>query len=205
MIKHLVFFKLSGQGMKQRDVIVEKLNNLKNEIINIRALEVGVNFAKEERAFDLSLTVVFDSKEDLEDYEMNEKHLELITLLKSLDTNTTIVDYEIAKEKPSKEFGNASIIKKANMYFDGKVTSRTIYDNDGSRKTLGIMLPGTYTFTAQEAEHMEIIAGNVDVEVMGDGSNSENIKGGSYFEVPANTSFNIVVNEPTDYCCTYIK
>ena len=34
---------------------------------------------------------------------------------------------------------------------------------------------------------------------------SENITGGGYFEVPANSSFNIIVNEPTDYCCTYIK
>lgn len=205
MIKHIVFFKLSEQGMKQRDVIVSKLNNLKNEIELIRALEVGVNFADEERAFDISLTVVVDSKEALEDYAMNEKHVEIIILLKSLDTDTKIVDYEIAKEKQSIEFGNASIIKKANMYFDGKVTSRTVYENDGTRKTLGIMMPGTYTFTAEDAEHMEIIAGNVDVEVIGDASNSENIQGGSYFEVPANTSFNIIVNEPTDYCCTYIK
>jgi uncharacterized protein YaiE (UPF0345 family) len=205
MIKHIVFFKLSKQGMKQRDVIVEKLNNLKNEINFIRALEVGVNFTDEERAFDIALTVLVDDKDALQDYASHEKHVELVTFIKSLDTVAKVVDYEIKKEQPSKEFGNASIIKKANIYFDGKVTSRTVYENDGSRKTLGIMMPGTYTFAAQDAEHMEIIAGNVDVEVIGDGSNSENIKGGGYFEVPANTSFNIVVNEPTDYCCTYIK
>jgi purine/pyrimidine-nucleoside phosphorylase len=205
MIKHIVFFKLSKQGMKQRDAIVEKLNNLKDEIESIRALEVGVNFTDEERAFDIALTVIVDNKDALQDYASHEKHVEFVTFIKSLDTVAKVVDYEIKKEQPSKEFGNASIVKKANIYFGGKVTSRTVYENDGSRKTLGIMMPGTYTFTAEDAEHMEIIAGNVDVEVIGDGSNSENIKGGSYFEVPANTSFNIVVNEPTDYCCTYIK
>ncbi|MEA2049278.1 MAG: pyrimidine/purine nucleoside phosphorylase [Campylobacterota bacterium] len=101
------------------------------------------------------------------------------------------------------EFGNANIIKKANQYFDGQVTSRTVIHSDGSRKTLGIMMPGAYTFGTQEAEHMEILAGHVEVEFPDD-SNKEVIKGGEYFEVPANSSFDIKVLEVTDYCCTYI-
>jgi len=38
------------------------------------------------------------------------------------------------------EFNNVSIVKKANIYFDGKVTSRSLIFPDGSRKT--IMSPG---------------------------------------------------------------
>ena len=57
MIKHVVFFKLSEQGMDKQDEIVEMLNNLKDEIDFVRALEVGVNFADEDRAFDIALTV----------------------------------------------------------------------------------------------------------------------------------------------------
>jgi uncharacterized protein YaiE (UPF0345 family) len=205
MIKHIVFFKLSEYGMEQRDLIVEKLNNLKKEIDLIRALEVGINFAEEERAFDIALTVILDDKDALLDYASHEKHVELVTFLKLLDTHTKVVDYEVENQKLSKVFGNASIIKKANIYFEGKVTSRTIYEAEGEIKTLGMMMPGTYTFGTQDAEHMEIIAGDIDVTVSGDGSNSEHIKGGGYFEVPANSSFNIIVNEPTDYCCTYIK
>jgi len=205
MIKHIVFFKLSDEGMEQQDVIVEKLNNLKEEIDFIRALEVGVNFAEEERAFDIALTIIVDDKEALLDYASHEKHVEFVTFVKALDTHTKVVDYEIEKQKPSKEFGNASIIKKANMYFDGQVTSRTVYESDGTRKTLGIMMPGSYTFGTDDAEHMEIIAGEVEVEIKGEEGNLEIIKGGEYFEVPANSSFDIKVNEPTDYCCTYIK
>ena len=37
------------------------------------------------------------------------------------------------------EFVNARIIKKANIYYDGKVTSRTVFTETGERKTLGIM------------------------------------------------------------------
>jgi purine/pyrimidine-nucleoside phosphorylase len=203
MIKHIVFFKLSEDGLKQKDLIVEKLNSLKDDIDFIRALEVGINFDNSDRAFDLSLTVVVDSKDALNNYAVNEKHVKVVEFIKSLDTQTKVVDYEIAKA-PTGEFGNASIIKKANLYFDGQVTSRTVIEADGNTKTLGIMMPGTYTFGTDLAEHMEILAGHVEVEFPDD-SNKETIKGGEYFEVPANSSFDIKVLEVTDYCCTYIK
>ncbi len=203
MIKHIVFFKLSEDGLKQKDLVVEKLNSLKDDIDFIRALEVGINFDNSDRAFDISLTVIVDSKDALNEYAINEKHLKVVEFLKSLDTQTKVVDYEIAKA-PAGEFGNASIIKKANQYFDGQVTSRTVIEADGNRKTLGIMMPGTYTFGADLAEHMDILAGHVEVEFPDD-SNIETVKGGEYFEVPANSSFDIKVLEVTDYCCTYIK
>ena len=51
------------------------------------------------------------------------------------------------------EFKNVTVIKKANVYFDGKVTSRTVMFPDGSKKTLGVMLPGEYEFsTADKAQ-----------------------------------------------------
>jgi uncharacterized protein YaiE (UPF0345 family) len=44
------------------------------------------------------------------------------------------------------EFKNVTVLKKANVYFAGKVTSRTIVFPDGTKKTLGIMFPGDYEF-----------------------------------------------------------
>jgi len=203
MIKHIVFFKLP-QGFEKKDLLIEKLNNLKNEIDFIRALEVGVDFLQGDRSFDIVLTVVFGNKEDLSSYATHEKHLPVVDFIKSNAIETKVVDYEIAKQGEDGEFGNASIIKKANQYFDGQVTSRTVIEADGSKKTLGIMMPGTYTFGTVEAEHMEILAGHVEVEFPDD-NNLEVIKSGEFFEVPANSSFDIKVLEVTDYCCTYIK
>ena len=203
MIKHIVFFKLSKQGLEQKDDIIVKLNNLKDDIDFIRGLEVGVDFSKSERAYDLALTVLLDSKEDLEKYATHQKHIPVVEFLKSLDTVSKVVDYELPK-KVDGEFNNAKVTKKANIYFDGQVTSRTVIDSDGTRKTLGIMMPGSYTFETDLAEHMEILAGEVEVELSGGDSNWELIKAGEYFEVPANSSFDIKVNEITDYCCTYI-
>jgi uncharacterized protein YaiE (UPF0345 family) len=202
MIKHIVFFKLPQESIDKKDLLVEKLNNLKDQIDFIRALEVGINFANSDRAFDISLTVILDSKEALASYATHENHLPVVEFIKANGIETKVVDYEIEKH-PQGEFGNASIIKKANQYFDGQVTSRTVIEADGSKKTLGIMMPGTYTFGTEKAEHMEILAGHVEVEFPDD-SNKETIKGGEYFEVPANSSFDIKVLEVTDYCCTYI-
>ncbi len=100
---------------------------------------------------------------------------------------------------------NVDLLKKANIYFDGKVTSRNYTDNNGLVKSLGIMLPGEYTFGTKAPEKIEIISGNVDVLLSGVDSNLETFKTGDVFEVPGNSSFEIKVNEITDYCCTYFQ
>jgi len=99
---------------------------------------------------------------------------------------------------------NVDLLKKANIYFDGKVTSRNYTDSNGVIKSLGIMLPGEYTFNTKAPEKMEIISGKVEVLLEGMGSNREIFESGSIFEVPANSSFEIKVEEITDYCCTYL-
>ena len=53
-------------------------------------------------------------------------------------------------------FKNVEIKKKANVYHDGKVTSRTIITPEGEMKTLGVMLPGTYRFSTQAPEKIDI-------------------------------------------------
>ncbi|HJV66017.1 MAG TPA: pyrimidine/purine nucleoside phosphorylase [Geomonas sp.] len=101
------------------------------------------------------------------------------------------------------EFNNVSIVKEANVYFDGKVTSRTVIFSDGSKKTLGIMLPGDYAFNTGVAELMEILAGELTVQLPGS-PEWVPVKGGEAFEVPENSSFKLKVTTVTDYCCSYL-
>lgn len=102
------------------------------------------------------------------------------------------------------EFQNVTVSKKANVYFDGNVTSRTIIFMDGSKKTLGTMLPGEYEFNTADKEIMEILAG--DLEVLLPGANGwKTIKGGEAFEVPANSKFSLRVRKLADYCCSFVK
>jgi len=100
-------------------------------------------------------------------------------------------------------FNNISIEKAANVYFDGKVTSRKVTFDDGSFKTLGIMMPGDYKFATSEKELMEITAG--DCEILLPKSNEwQSIKGGESFYVPANSEFEIKAKTLIDYCCSYL-
>lgn len=101
------------------------------------------------------------------------------------------------------EFKNVTVVKKANIYFDGGVTSRTIIFPDGSRKTLGIMMPGEYAFNTGAAELMEILSGEMTVLLPGS-SEWVTIKGGEAFEVPENSSFQLKVTAVSDYCCSFL-
>lgn len=102
------------------------------------------------------------------------------------------------------EFKNVTVTKKANVYFDGKVTSRSVLFEDGSKKTLGIMLPGEYEFNTADKEIMEIISGDLEVLTANE-QGWKTIKGGEAFEVPAQSKFNLKVKSLTDYCCSFIK
>ena len=102
------------------------------------------------------------------------------------------------------EFRNVTAVKKANVYFDGKVTSRTVLFADGERKTLGIMLPGEYEFSTGDKEIMEILGGSMDVKLPGETA-FKTYREGDTFEVPSKSSFKLVVREVADYCCSYVK
>lgn len=97
---------------------------------------------------------------------------------------------------------NVTIAKKANIYFEGKVTSRTVFLQDGTKKTLGIMMPGEYEFSTELKEEMEINAGKLEYKL--EGSEWKTIEESGVFYVPAKESFQLKVHSVTDYCCSYL-
>ncbi len=103
------------------------------------------------------------------------------------------------------KFDNVTAEAKANIYFDGNVVSHTIFMPDGSKKTLGVILPGSYHFGTEAAERMDIVGGNC--EVILDGSEDEQtVASESFFEVPANSGFTIkVAGEPCHYVCSFLS
>jgi uncharacterized protein YaiE (UPF0345 family) len=101
-------------------------------------------------------------------------------------------------------FNNVTVVKKANIYFDGQVSSRTIRFADGSEKTLGVMLPGEYTFNTGAPELMEILSGELDFLL--DGADDwRTCVGGEAFEVPGKSKFTVRVRTVADYCCSFLK
>ena len=99
-------------------------------------------------------------------------------------------------------FDNVSVVKAANIYFDGQVTSRVVEFVDGSKKTLGIMMPGEYEFGTDTNELMEIQAGEMEVLLPGE-TDWQTFTAGGAFEVPKDAKFKLKVKSVSDYCCSY--
>ncbi|TGK11462.1 pyrimidine/purine nucleoside phosphorylase [Leptospira fletcheri] len=102
------------------------------------------------------------------------------------------------------QFENVTVVKKANVYFDGKVTSRTVLFPGGEKKTLGILLPGDYEFGTDVEELMEILDGDLTVLLPGE-NDWRRITGGGSFRVPAKSKFKLKVTAVSDYCCSYFS
>lgn len=106
------------------------------------------------------------------------------------------------KEGIKMEFKNVTVIKKANVYFEGKVTSRTILFEDGTKKTLGFMLAGEYEFNTDTEELMEVLGGDMEIMLKGE-TGYKTFNEGQSFVVPAKSSFKIIIGKFADYCCSY--
>ncbi len=100
-------------------------------------------------------------------------------------------------------FDSVSVVTKANVYFDGKVISHTVLFNDQTKKTLGLIYPGSYHFGTNEPERMDIVAGQCAVVLDGETSSAAYEAGGS-FSVPGNNGFTINVAEGiVEYICSF--
>jgi len=101
------------------------------------------------------------------------------------------------------EFNNVSVVSKANVYFDGKCVSHSITLADGSKKSVGVILPSMLTFNTGAPEIMETVAGSCRVKLAGE-SEWKTYGAGQSFKVPGNSSFDIEVSgEPYHYVCHF--
>jgi uncharacterized protein YaiE (UPF0345 family) len=102
------------------------------------------------------------------------------------------------------QFTNVTVPTKANTYFDGSVVSHTIILADGTKKTLGLIRPGSYHFGTDAAERMELVAGSCRVTLDGR-TDTRDHAAGTHFDVPAKSGFTIEVKTGlVEYICSYI-
>ena len=103
------------------------------------------------------------------------------------------------------QFSGVTVATKANVYFDGNVVSHTVLFPDDSKKTLGLIRPGSYHFNTGVAERMEIVAGSCKVTL--DGSKETRDYGaGTYFDVPSKSGFTIAVESGLcEYICSFLS
>ena len=97
---------------------------------------------------------------------------------------------------------NVTLTTQANVYFDGKCVSHSFTLADGTKKSVGVVLPATLTFNTGAAEIMECVGGGCEYKLAG--SDEWKSSGpGERFSIPANSSFDIRVAEQYHYICHY--
>ena len=100
------------------------------------------------------------------------------------------------------QFDNVSVQKTANVYFEGKCVSHSLTLADGTKKSVGVILPATLTFNTGAPEIMEVLQGQCSVTLAGE-TTSQTYGAGQSFNVPGNSSFVIVVTETLHYVCHF--
>ena len=95
-----------------------------------------------------------------------------------------------------------SVNTQANVYFDGKCVSHSLTLADGTKLSVGVILPATLTFNTGAPEIMECVAGSCEYKLKESNAWVKSSAGDS-FSVPGNSSFEIRVTEAYHYICHY--
>lgn len=99
------------------------------------------------------------------------------------------------------QFDQVSVGKKANVYFDGKCVSHTVTLADGTRKSVGVVLPSTLRFDLTTREVMEVVDGTAYVSI--NGAPEQTFAAGQSWEVAAEGYFVIRAESPVHYVCHF--
>ncbi len=100
------------------------------------------------------------------------------------------------------QLNNVSVNTQANVYFDGKCISHGITLADGSKKSVGVVLPSTLTFNTGAPEIMECVAGSCEYKLAGS-SQWQTSEPGHSFKIPGQSSFEIRVSQAYHYICHF--
>ncbi len=95
-----------------------------------------------------------------------------------------------------------AVTTKANVYFDGKCVSHGITFPDGTKKSVGVILPASLTFNTGAPEIMECVAGACEYKLAGS-DNWVKSEAGQKFSVPGNSRFEIRVADAYHYICHF--
>lgn len=90
---------------------------------------------------------------------------------------------------------------KHNSYFDNKVQSLG-FEAKSQPVSVGVMETGEYRFGTEAAERMQVISGELVVLLPGADS-WQSFTAGQSFDVPANSAFDLKVEETSAYACFY--
>lgn len=98
MIKHIVMIRVKGKNPEEKrqnaNALKDAIDGLMGRIPELKGMETGLNVNEKPMAYDLVLTSVFDSMEDLDVYRVHPEHKKVLEILYELKDETAVVDYE---------------------------------------------------------------------------------------------------------------
>jgi uncharacterized protein YaiE (UPF0345 family) len=103
---------------------------------------------------------------------------------------------------PTIRIDGVSVATQASVFFDGKCVSHQLTLPDGSKKSVGVILPATLTFNTGAPEIMECVSGSCEYRLAGTDAWIKS-SAGEQFSVPGNTAFDIRGGAPYHYICHF--
>jgi uncharacterized protein YaiE (UPF0345 family) len=102
----------------------------------------------------------------------------------------------------TEKIDGASVTTQANVYFDGKCVSHSLALSDGTKLSVGVILPASLTFNTGAPEIMECVGGSCEYKLAGSDAWVKS-SAGEKFSIPGNSKFEIRVTEPYHYICHF--
>lgn len=98
MIKHVVCFKLKNNSILNCEKTKEILLSMKENVPMLIDIEVGIDFLHSNRSYDIILETYFKTKEDLENYQNDQYHCNVVKKHMHANAISSIaIDYEIGE------------------------------------------------------------------------------------------------------------
>ena len=102
----------------------------------------------------------------------------------------------------TEKIDGVSVTTQASVYFDGKCVSHGITFPDGTKKSVGVVLPAALTFNTGAPEIMECVAGSCEYRLDGTDAWLTSTPG-EKFSIPGNSKFDIRVTDAYHYICHF--
>ena len=102
----------------------------------------------------------------------------------------------------TEKIDGASVTTQANVYFEGKCVSHSLTLANGTKLSVGVILPASLTFNTGAPEIMECVGGSCEYKLAGSDAWVKSSTG-EKFSVPGNSKFEIRVTEPYHYICHF--
>lgn len=92
MVTHMVMFKFNR--CEDAEEARRQLLSMSGKIPGMTGIEVGLDFARGDRSYDLGLITRHDSRTALDQYRFHPVHLEVATFIRERSTGAAAVDFE---------------------------------------------------------------------------------------------------------------